>query len=72
MKTISIKVETVGEGIRAKIIVQDSRRNPYEAVIKYPLSSQPFYMLDGARHDLKEHEIKRLRETITEVRGGGR
>lgn len=71
MRTKYIKVEAVGDGIRAKIVVQDTRGGSYEASIKYPFSQQPYYMLDGARHDLTEHDIKKLRETITEVRNAG-
>ena len=69
MKTISIKVETVGKGIRATL-------NTYvigtgdvsQAAIKEPFSEHPFYFLDGARHDLTEQEKKKLRELIEEAR----
>ena len=69
MKTISIKVERVGNGIRATlntyVIGTD---DVYQAAIKDPFSEHPFYFLDGARHDLTEHEKKRLRELIEEAR----
>jgi len=68
MKTMSIKVEAVDKGIRARIIVSDKRRNSYEAWIKEPFSEHPFYFLDGVRHDLTEHEKKRLRELIEEAK----
>lgn len=70
MKTISIKVETVGKGIRATlntyVIGTD---DVYQASIRDPFSEHPFYFLDGARHDLTEQEKKKLRELIEEARG---
>lgn len=68
MKTRSIKVVAVGKGIRAYVIIYHDGTN-YEGVIEEPYSDQPYYMLDGARHDLTDHQKKRLRETIAEVRG---
>lgn len=70
MKTKSIRVEEVGKGIRAYIIIQTSRGDVYQSTIEYPFSSQPYYFLDGKRHELKEHEIRKLKETIKEVRDG--
>ncbi len=70
MKIISIKVETVGKGIRATLntcVIETG--DVYQAAIKEPFSESPFYFLDGARHDLTEHEKKRLRELIEEARG---
>lgn len=70
MKTISIKVETVGKGIRATLNTYVfGSGEVYQAAIKEPFSEHPFYFLDGARHDLTEHEKKRLRELIEEARG---
>ena len=68
METRSIKVVAVGKGIRAYVIIYHDGTN-YEGVIEEPYSDQPYYMLDGARHDLTDHQKKRLRETIAEVRG---
>lgn len=70
MSTKSIKVKQIKYGIVATIIIQDSRGNVYESYIRNPSGEQPFYLLDGKRHDLTEHEIKRLREAIKEVRNG--
>ena len=69
MKTISIKVETVGKGIRATLntyVVGSGE--VYQSTIKDPFSEHPFYFLDGARHDLTEQEKKKLRELIEEAR----
>ena len=69
MKTISIKVERVGNGIRATLNTYViGTGDVYQAAIKDPFSEHPFYFLDGTRHDLTEHEKKRLRELIEEVR----
>ena len=69
MKTISIKVERVGNGIRATLNTYViGTGDVYQAAIKDPFSEHPFYFLDGARHDLTEHEKKRLREAIAEAR----
>ena len=70
MKTISIKVETVGKGIRATLNTYViGTGDVYQAAIKDPFSEHPFYFLDGARHDLTEQEKKKLRELIEEARG---
>lgn len=69
MKTISIKVETVDKGIRATLNTYIiGTGDVFQSVIKDPFSEHPFYFLDGARHDLTEHEKKRLRELIEEAR----
>ena len=69
MKTISIKVEKVGNGIRATLnIYVIGTGDVYQAAIKDPFSEHPFYFLDGARHDLTEHEKKRLMELIEEAK----
>lgn len=69
MKTISIKVERVGNGIRATLNTYViGTGDVYQAAIKDPFSEHPFYFLDGARHDLTDHEKKRLKEAITEAR----
>ena len=70
MKTISIKVETVGKGIRATLNTYViGTGDVFQSVIKEPFSESPFYFLDGDRHDLTEHEKKRLRELIEEAKG---
>ena len=70
MKTISIKVERVGNGIRATLNTYViGTGDVYQAAIKDPFSESPFYFLDGARHDLTEQEKKKLRELIEEARG---
>ena len=69
MKTISIKVETVGKGIRATLNTYViGSGEVYQSTIKEPFSESPFYFLDGARHDLTEQEKKKLRELIEEAR----
>ena len=69
MKTISIKVETVGKGIRATLNTYViGTGDVFQSVIKDPFSEHPFYFLDGARHDLTGHEKKRLRELIEEAK----
>ena len=70
MKTISIKVERVGNGIRATLNTYViGTGDVYQAAIKEPFSESPFYFLDGARHDLTEQEKKKLRELIEEAKG---
>ena len=70
MKTISIKVETVGKGIRATLNTYViGTGDVFQSVIKDPFSESPFYFLDGARHDLTEQEKKKLRELIEEAKG---
>ena len=70
MKTISIKVERVGNGIRATLNTYViGTGDVYQAAIKDPFSESPFYFLDGARHDLTEQEKKKLRELIEEAKG---
>lgn len=68
MEIRSIKVVAVGKGIRAYVIIYHNGTN-YKEVIEEPYSDQPYYMLDGARHDLTKRQKKVLRETIAEVRG---
>ena len=69
MKTISIKVETVGKGIRATLNTYViGTGDVFQSVIKDPFSEHPFYFLDGARHDLTEQEKKKLRELIEEAK----
>ncbi len=69
MKTISIKVETVGKGIRATLNTYViGSGEVYQSTIKEPFSESPFYFLDGVRHDLTEQEKKKLRELIEEAR----
>ena len=71
MTTISIRVEPTDKGIRAYINTE-SNGNIYASRIKEPFSKEPFYILDGKRHELKDHEKKKLRELINEVKNDGR
>ena len=69
MKTVSIRVEVVGKGIRAVLNTYVvGTGDVYQSSIKEPFSGTPYYILDGVRHDLTEHEKKRLREAIAEAR----
>ena len=67
MKTLSIRVDGGESGIRAYINTE-SNGNIYASRIKEPFSKEPFYILDGKRHELKDCEKKKLRELINEVK----
>ena len=68
MKTISIRVVQVKGGIRAYINTACDGII-YASDIAEPYSDAPYYILDGKRHDLTDHQKKLLREVIAEVRG---
>ena len=69
METVSITAEIDHAGrLRAFINTHIFYDNEdIRCAIKDPRGVQPFYFLDGARHDLKPHEIKALRKAIREV-----
>ena len=69
METKSIIAEvTNGNILRAYVnmhILYDDE--DVRCPIRDPRGKTPFYFLDGARRDLKEHEIKALRKAIRDV-----
>ena len=67
MQTKSVKAENKGT-LKAWIHVEaDGFDQPLTYRIKYPRSAHPYYMVDGARCDLKPNEITALRKVMKEV-----
>lgn len=67
METRSIKVVAVGKGIRAYINVE-SNGTIWSEQIREPYSEDPYFILDGARHDLDDDDMKLLIRKIHEAR----
>ena len=65
MRTKNIRVERTPVGIRA-FIITEYRGNIFASRIKEPFGDRPFFILDGKRHELKDPEIKTLRERIND------
>lgn len=67
MTTVSIRVDAVGRGIRAFINVESSGCI-WNEQIREPYSEDPYFILDGARHDLDDDDMKLLVKKIYETR----
>ena len=62
----SIRVEWKGERITAQAISCDKTTGQQFSCELHDLGGSPYYMLDGARHDLSQHEKKKLGELLKE------
>lgn len=68
MKTKSVYVEYEKGILKAWIKVESSAFDETRSfVIRKPRTLDPYFMMDGARHDLKPNEFKALRKAMKEV-----
>ena len=71
LETRAIRVIRSGDSVKAYIVVYVKGCDEELTYrIKYPRCSQPFYIADGARHDLTEKQIEKLKSLIKEVESG--
>ena len=68
METRSVYVEYEKGVLKAWIRVESRAFDKTRSfAIRKPKTLEPYFMVDGARHDLKPNEFKALREAMREV-----